>query len=296
MFKTFILTLLLLLNCLSVCFADTPKAPEAFLEKSIPWIYVDSSNGIDTYIQIKRYIQKGKQYRVGPDETGEIDVLYDYKSESKAVLSAFYFNYLSNTYHETIITRPVIKYNGTQTKRIGFDNNPNPKEAPIPKGSLIEKIANKSRTVAPKLIERCLAGTYMPKTSDGSIVTGGKDLRVIRLDDGSSFKILFFPGDNEVLSGIMDGKMNYSSVDYAVHESRRDGSLVDGASLWVYVSMGDTRIDNYVGKNPHYDIYGLSIRGGNGKLYYEIKREKEGTMPSQRDYSSDGQLTWVGNS
>jgi hypothetical protein len=283
MVKTFIATLLLLLNCIPACFAGTPKAPAAFLEKSVPWIFVDSGNGVDTYIRIMRYNKEGRQNRTGPRETGEIDVLYDYRSESKMMLSAFKFDYLNHTCQETVTARPVIGYNGTRTERMGFDNSPNFKAAPVPQGSLIEKIANASCAAAPVLIERCLAGANKPETSGGS-----KGIRVIRLKDGSSFKIIFFPGDKKVLSGITGGKTGHYNVDYAVHESRRDGSLADAVNLFVYVSMGDTNINKYAGENPYYDIYRLSVSGGGGKLHYELKRIKEGTVPGQRDYSGDG--------
>lgn len=288
MVKTLIVMLLLLLNCVSVCFAGIPKAPEAFREKSIPWIFVDSSHGVDTYIRVMHYSHEGRQNRVGPHETGEIDVLYDYKSESKVMLSSYKFDYLNHTCRETVSTRPVIKYKGTKTERIGSDKSPNTKAAPVPQGSLIDKLANTSRTAALKLIERRLADTHMPEASDGSIATGSKGVRVIRLKDGSSFKILFFPGDNNVLSGIVGRKTNYYNVDYVVHESRRDGSLADAVNIFVYASMGDTDIDKYVGENPDYDIYRLSISGGGGKMHYELRRTKEGTMPGQRDYSGDG--------
>lgn len=287
---------LLLLNCFSVCFADNPKVPAVFREKSIPWIFVESNNGVDTYLRIMRYKQRGQQYRVAPEEKGDIDVLYDYKSESKAVITSMTFDYLKNTYNETL-SRAVWKYTDTNKKSAGDETVSNTKVSAIPQGSSIEKIANISRICAPKLIERCLAGTYMPKTSDGDIAFGKTDLRVIKGKD-NSFEILFFPGDNKVLSGKMDGKTNYCSVDYAVCESRQDGSLIDGASLWVYVSMGDNRIDNYsfTREKAQYDIYGLKISGGAGQLYYELERKIEGTMSSQRNYSGEGRLSWVGNS
>ena len=291
MIKTFILTLLLLLNCLPACFADAPEAPAAFLEKSVPWIFVDSDNGVDTYIRVMHYMHEGRQHCVKPQETGEIDVLYDYKSESKVVLSAFNFDYLNNTYQETVSTRPVIKYNGTRTERIGSDKSPNSKATPVPKGSLIEKLAKASRVAAPELIERRLADTYTPETPGGS-----KELKVIRLKDGSSFKILFFPGDNEMLSGIIGGKNNYFNVDYAVHESRSDGSLVDAVNILVYASVGYNGVNKYDSKSPRYDIYRLGISGGGRRLHYELKRTKEGTTPGQRDYSGNGPLTWIGNS
>ena len=246
MAKTFIVMLLLLMNSLSVCFAGTPKAPEAFLEKSIPWIFVDSSYGVDTYLRVMHYKKEGRQNRVGPHETGEIDVLHDYKSESKVMLSSYYFDYLNHTCRETVSTRPVIKYKGTKTERIGSDKNSNAKVAPVPQGSLIEKLANTSRTAALKLIERRLTDTHMPAASDGS-----KGARVIRLKDGSSLKILFFPGDNTVLRGVAGGKTDYYNVDYVVHESRRDGSLADAVNIFVYASMGDTDQNNYVGEKAH---------------------------------------------
>ena len=255
MAKTFIVLLLLLLNSLSVCFAGTPKAPEAFREKSIPWIFVDSSHGVDTYLRVMHYKKEGRQNRVGPHETGEIDVLYDYKSESKVMLSSYYFDYLNHACRETVSTRPVIKYKGTKTERIGSDKSSNAKAAPVPQGSLIEKLANTSRTVALKLIERRLADTHMPEASDGSIAVGSKGVRVIRLKDGSSFQILFFPGDNTVLRGVAGGKTDYYNVDYVVHETRRDGSLADAVNFFVYASMRDTDQNKYVGENPYYDIY-----------------------------------------
>ena len=65
MAKTFIVLLfLLLLNSLSVCFAGTPKAPETFREKSIPWFFVDSSHGVDTYLRVMHYKKEGRQNRV----------------------------------------------------------------------------------------------------------------------------------------------------------------------------------------------------------------------------------------
>ena len=289
MAKTFIVLLfLLLLNSLSVCFADTPKAPEAFREKSIPWFFVDSSHGVDTYLRVMHYKKEGRQNRVGPHETGEIDVLYDYKSESKVMLSSYYFDYLNHACRETVSTRPVIKYKGTKTERIGSDKSSNAKAAPVPQGSLLEKLANTSRTAALKLIERRLADTPMPEASDGSTAVGSKGVRVIRLKDGSSFQILFFPGDNTVLRGVVGGKTDYYNVDYVVHETRRDGSLADAVNIFVYASMRDTDQNKYVGENHYYDIYRLSISAGGGKLYYELARTKKGTMPGQRDYSGDG--------
>lgn len=296
MIKVFLLTVLLLVNCLSVCLADTPKVPEAFIKKAVPWIYVDTNNGVDTYLRIMAYNQVGRQYRVPPEENGIVDVLYDYKSESKAMLTTFNFNYIKNTYQEATITRPVSKYNGAHEEFIGFDNNQNTKEAPIPKESLIEKIANVSRTHGPTLLADCLTGTYLTKDSNGSFDSSKASLRVLKYSDGS-FHVIFITGDSIPLIGDFNGKTNYCSARYAVCESRQDGSLLGGASLGLYVAMGesDTDIDNYFSNKPDFDIYGLEISGGSSspQLHYEIKREKEGTRPNQRDYSGEGILSRI---
>lgn len=294
MIKVFLLTVLLLVNSISVCFADTPKVPEAFLEKAVPWIYVDTNNGVDTYLRIMDYKQMGQSYRVPPEEKGEVDVLYDYKSESKAVLTSFLFDYMKNTYHETTITRPVIKYNGSHSERIGFDNNQNNKVDSIPQGSLIEKIANVSRTYGPTLLAKCLSGTYLTKGTDGSFDSNQPSLRVLKYSDGS-LHVIFITGDSMALIGDFNGKTNYCSSHYAVHESRQDGSLQDGASLSLFVAFGesDTNLDNYYSKKPDFDIYRLEIRGGSSdsRLHYEISREKEGSRPNQRDYSGEGTMS-----
>lgn len=294
MVKTILLTLLLILNCFFVCFADNPTPPAPFLENmQVPWIFVDSSNGIDTYAMITDYEQEGRSYRVPPHETGTVDVLYDYKSESKVMLTSFLFDYLNNTYHETTITRPVIKYNGMQTKRIGFDNKPNSKQAPIPKGSLIEKIAAVSRKNGSIMLEKSLCGTFLTKGTDGSFDNDAPSIRVLKYG-GNAFRVIFITGDSIALNGYFNGKTNYCSAHYAVHESRRDGSTQGGAALNLYVTMGDSEIDldNYSSKAPLFDIYSLKITGSpsSNEMYYKLAREKEGTMHSQRDYSREGRV------
>ncbi len=291
MFKIFLLTVLLLFNCLSIGFTEKKhEEPLSFWTASFPWVFVESNNGVDTFVRTVTYEQHGQSYRVPPMEFGDVAVIYDYPSQEKAVLTKMKLNYLKNTYSE-VGPREVYKYKNFKKKLIATEPVNNT-EIAIPAGSAIEKIRNAARLHGQKKL-RSFCGTYMVRTSD-DIITNGVDIRLIQLDDGR-IQVLYFPGDSEVLKGYMDGKTNYCSFIYRL-ETLPPDKLVDTGRCFVYTSMYDANIDRYYSDRPQYDIYSFSIKFNDAKASYELERTKEGTKPGQRDYSNGGNVSWVGNS
>lgn len=290
MFKLVLSVTLLLMSFTSVVFAG---ATDAF-SKFGPWVLVDSSNGVDTYFGFS-------QYRSVDDEIMKAYVLYDYKAESKAMLSEIQFDYTKKRYTDLILHRPVVRYSGSKAEDIGTEKA-SMDFFSIPESGPINKLAYAVRDYGRKKIVGNILGAYREKASDGTFRFDGKDLRVIRNNNGS-LQILFFPGysDRRVLSNDV-----YLHVPIAGQHDfryskfmRKEGNqYVPGTKLITYVSMGDVDIVKHqVNRTkPYYDIYSIEIEFIGNVASVKLEKEMDGTMPGQRDYSTTAEMFWVGDS
>ncbi len=292
MFKLVLSVALLLLSFTSVAFAG---ATDAFSDFG-PWVLVDSSNGIDTYSSFS-------QYRSDDEEVMEAYVLYDYKAESKAKLTQFYFNYSKKTYKELIRYRRLARYSGSKSENIGTEDAGDIfKFLPIPEAGPINKLAYAVRDYGRKKIVGNILGTYFEKSSDGGFKVDGKDLRLIRNKDGS-IQVLFFPGysDRRVLSNKIylhipvDGSHDFR---YNKFLKKEDNRFISGTKLKTYISMGDVDVLKYKINltSPNYDIYVINIEFIGNSAKVELEKVMNGKMSGQRDYSTSADMVWVSDS